>query len=330
MGTTGINNSGVFEDDAAMFKSAAWWRGGVVLGRYLTADDIDGLFDHKDVTRVPTYVNVPFHDGISLRDNFVEIEGKHTQLTADGFPVGVNGARYSGLQASTLTDTAARLLREYPDLVKGGVAAVTIGHGTKLAITLELEGTISIPGYSDMTRYLSLADSRDGQTSAVFGDSLGVTVCENTFAAYVLGKQFAVKVRHTGDPDTYYKQAVQRLMDQVESQGDVAAAVERLANEAYTADDFSTLVTELIGKRPEEEGRGRTMWDKARDGLWERHRGDDIAPLRFTKLGALMAVQGYEQHVKNVRGADRQVRHFNNVVFAKQPLTTKASELLVV
>ena len=58
--------------------------------------------------------------------------------------------------------------------------------------------------------------------------------------------------------------------------------------------------------------------------MYERWNGADIAPIKGSVWGALMAVQGYEQHVQAVRKVDRRVRHLDNVLFGKLPLTSKA------
>ena len=60
---------------------------------------------------------------------------------------------------------------------------------------------------------------------------------------------------------------------------------------------------------------------------------EDIAGVRNTKWGALMAVQAWEQKDKPLKGIkndrDRTRRHQSNVIFGKLPITEKASKILI-
>ena len=62
-------------------------------------------------------------------------------------------------------------------------------------------------------------------------------------------------------------------------------------------------------------------------------RDEDIAGVRHTKWGALMAVQAWEQKDKTVKGVksnlERTRRHQANVMFGKLPVTEKAAKILV-
>ena len=42
-----------------------------------------------------------------------------------------------------------------------------------------------------------------------------------------------------------------------------------------------------------------------------------------------MAVQGYEQHVQQVRGGTKQGRHLDRLLFGSMPLTDRAARHLV-
>jgi hypothetical protein len=327
------------QDDVAMFAEAAWHGLGDIKHRLLTADDLEGLFARKDVTSEPVYVctnsgdmGLPFWEA-----EYVEVSDKAGLTTSDGHVVAINSDRYGAIQASTLEEAACRLLTEYPDLVAGAEAAVTMGHGRKVAITLRLVDEITIPGYSAIRNLFTLADSRDGSSAGVGGQGLGVVVCANTFAAYVTGKRFQVKQLHRGIADELFDNALHGLIDQFDAQGEIAEAIDRLCNQPINDEmwtnaspraQFHNLIVDLTGERPEEAGRGQTMWDRRHDEIMQRWNGDDIASVKSSKWGALMSIQGYEQHVAGARKVDRRVRHFDRITFGRLPLTSKAMELM--
>jgi phage/plasmid-like protein (TIGR03299 family) len=320
----------IYEDDVAMFAEPAWHGLGQVFYRLLTADDLNGAFAHKTVEPCKTYAadETAEFDDDAFGPRYIEIPNKTTLVTADGHPVGVNSDKYGAVQPTVLEEAACRLLVEYPDLVAGCEAAVTIGHGTKQAITLRLVDQIVIEGYSTITSLLSLANAHDGTGAAKFGQVQGVTVCGNTYAMYIAGGgDFVVQTRHTANAEEIYAQAVNNLINQMEAQGEIAATIERLCD--TTLDSFHDFVIDLTGDKPDVEGRALTNWEKRRDGLYERWNGEDIAPIKGSVWSALMAVQGYEQHVQSVRKVDRRVRHLDNVLFGRMPLTEKAFATLV-
>ena len=77
-----------------------------------------------------------------------------------------------------------------------------------------------------------------------------------------------------------------------------------------------------------------TRWSNTKADLNNRfHLDEDIAGVRNTRWGALMAVQAWEQKDKSVKGIkssrDRTRRHQANVMFGKLPMTEKAAKALI-
>jgi len=152
-----------------------------------------------------------------------------------------------------------------------------------------------------------------------------VVVCSNTFAAYVLGVQASWSVKHTRHATSYLQWAIDSFVEAAKLQQHLDEQVNRLINESYTAGNFGDLTRSLLGQRPEDEGRSQTSWDKTFDKITARYYHDDLdGGIRETKWGALMAVQGYEQHVQQVRGGTKQGRHLDRLLFGSMPLTEKA------
>lgn len=312
------------KQDLAVYRKEAWHGLGVVVGRLLTVEDINTfiqphwpIIEHRE-----TWVHA--NDGTLVPGSGRQVYN----VTADK-PLQQMGNRHTIMPFSVLGDTAIRFIEE--GLSEGVESAGTLMDGRKAYVTLKVD-EIEIPGYSNMYVLFVLTDVVDGTGAATGGGVIGVIVCWNTFQAYRLSKSFgrAWSIRHTSSMELNWDDAVTAFIEQQKQAKEIRQAVEQLINESYTTADFNQLVKGLLGDRPDDTGRARTMWQNRHDGLWTRYQGDDIAPLRDTKWGALMAVQGYEQHVAPVRGASREERHADKLMFGTQSLTDKAINLLAV
>ena len=121
-----------------------------------------------------------------------------------------------------------------------------------------------------------------------------------------------------------------------------------MANQKFVDEQWDELVPQLIGPSPsevpwwkmtsEQSHQGYynqlTRWQNKRGELNNRFRRDeDIAPIRETKWGALMAVQAWEQKDKSQKGIksqdQRNQQHQAAVMFGKLPMTEKAAKILV-
>ena len=115
-----------------------------------------------------------------------------------------------------------------------------------------------------------------------------------------------------------------------------------MANQEFVDHQWNSLVKDLIGDTPRHDKSATaqgywnslTRWSNTKSKLNNRFYADeDIAGVRNTKWGALMAVQAWEQKDKPLKGIqsvrDRTRRHQANVIFGKLPMTEKAAKILV-
>ena len=120
-----------------------------------------------------------------------------------------------------------------------------------------------------------------------------------------------------------------------------------MANQEFVDEQWDELVPQLIGPSPKQSPwwtsntqshqgyyNQLTRWQNTRGDLNMRFRRDeDIAGVRNTKWGALMAVQAWEQKDKSQKGIKSQDQRNQNhqaaVMFGKLPMTEKAAKILV-
>jgi len=145
-----------------------------------------------------------------------------------------------------------------------------------------------------------------------------------------LGVKSTWSIKHTRNASSYLEWAIDSFVEAAQTQQHIDAQVEQLINDVYTQQDFRFLTSDILGERPEDEGRSQTSYDKVFDSISSRYWSDDLdGGVRETKWGALMAVQGYEQHVQQVRGGTKEGRHLDRLLFGSMPLAEKAIHQLV-
>jgi len=254
----------------------------------------------------------------------------------NGYPLNIGITEHRALTQYHMFDEVVASLLER-GFATGVESKGTLQHGRKGYVTLQVGEPIDIENYSKINRYFTLADAHDSTVSLSARPTLGVVVCANTFAAYVLNNDTATwTIRHTRNAQEYLDAAIGIFYENLELQQEINKEVERWIDTSFTEGQFMDMTRNLMPPCPEisseVEGsaRAHTQWTNRFKAITARYRGDDLDGfIRETKWGALMAIQGYEQHVQKGKGRSTQGKHVDQLVFGDMPLTTKAAQLLV-
>lgn len=318
----------ITNDDILLFESEAWHRQGVVLNRLIQWEDIEGLVLPVAERRPLFYVG---DDGelVEYTDRQVLVDVNYkSHVLGDVKP------SYGIVQFERIRETAQAFLQT--GMVDGLASFLTIDGRRKAATSIKLNGEFELKGYSKVEPYINVGTSHDGSSSFIAAMAHRIVVCANTFQANLLSKPKVWSVRHTRNGDIYAGEAIKVVEDALKLQVEIRNAVEKLINEPFTEADFDKLADDIFrhghgGNRPipseSEDSRARSIYENFRLGIDGRYRGADIAPVQDTKWGALMAVQGYEQHVANGT-KDRQGRHLDRLYFGRLPLSEYAARKL--
>ena len=318
----------IYGDDLAVYAQTAWHGKGITYGHLLSVNEYAENPWQFQANRQELYVQ-DMIDGEIIYTPVSEwdvINGFVIRPDDNGFPLNVGVTEGRGITQYDEMDAAVEKLVEQG--FSAGVASKgTLNHGRKAYVTLEMGEPLKIEGYSDIHKYFTLTDAHDGTIAASGRPTIGVVVCANTFSAYVLGVKASWSIKHTRHATSYLQWAIDSFVEAARLQQHLDDQVERLINESYA---FTGLTKNLLGERPEDEGRSQTSWDKTFDSITARYFHDDLdGGVRETKWGALMAVQGYEQHVQQVRGGSKEGRHLDRLLFGTMPLTDRAARQLV-
>ncbi len=305
-------------------------------------EDARNAFDWCEVVRHPIHIE---HDEIGvILDNRNVLKMVHYP-----FAYAEVSDRYQIVQHRFMADDLTGLLID-TGLVETIESVGTYDNGAVGYVSLKFKEGINIPGWSNVESIFNIGNGHDKHVPLVATQSAIATVCANTFKWNILDKEAVFKFKKMGDPQGMMEEAVKALCDGYERHEQYAAQIERMANQEFVDVQWDHLVVGLIGHKPlfnpeapaftdgKQNHQGYynklTRWSNTKADLNKRfHIDEDIAGVRNTKWGALMAVQAWEQKDKSVKGVksslERTRRHQANVMFGKLPMTEKAAKVLV-
>jgi len=296
-------------------------------------------FDWCEVERHP--INIK-HDGVD-----VVLEGRDVlKMKHYPFAHAEVSSKYQIVQHRFIADDLTGMLID-TELVETIESVGTYDNGAVGYVSLKFKDEINIPGWSKVESMFNIGNGHDKKVPLIATQSATAVVCANTFKWNVLDKEAVFKFKKMGDPQGMMQEAVEELCKGYERHTQYAAQIERMANQEFVDHQWDQLVVDLIGHMPSpslkdgainENKQGYynklTRWSNTKADLNKRfHTDEDIAGVRNTRWGALMAVQAWEQKDKSVKGIkssrDRTRRHQANVMFGKLPMTEKAAKVLV-
>ena len=318
----------------ARYRETPWHQLGTV--GHIGWEEARNAFDWCEVVRHPIHIE---HDEIGV------ILDNRNVLKMVNYPFAYAEVsdRYQIVQHRFMIDDLTGLLID-TGLVETIESVGTYDNGAVAYVSLKFKDDIIIPGWSTVESVFNVGNGHDRVVPLIATQSAFATVCANTFKWNILDKEAVFKFKKMGDPQGMMQEAVEALCESYERQQSYAQTIERMANQEFVEAQWDDLVTELIGPRPMNLNDSLTAqgfynkftrWTNNRKELSYRFYNDnDIAGVRNTKWGALMAVQAWEQKDKSVKGVksslERTRRHQANVMFGKLPMTEKAAKVLVV
>lgn len=330
-------SAGIETYDVGFTIDESWHRhpNYTVTGAAITSDNV---FDTFDFAIAPQPIYTVGSDGTPVWFN-----GKNALVREGGRAAGAGPLPLSAMGPNYVAHSYRDYFARLHALLTGEGATVetvgTLGNGAKAFMSVRLPAgydTLDFPGWSETHSVMNFGDSVDGSSATRAVQSMNVVVCKNTFAAHLMGVPSLWSVRHTTNAKAELDRHLAAFASAIEQTTAIRAAVDRLCNAPFPEADFRELLTapDMVGDpaAPGITARQRTGRTNRIADVMTRYRGDDIAGVRSTRWGALMAVQGWEQHTKTLRGevTDRTSRNLDRVVFGSADrLTETASRRLL-
>ena len=228
---------------------------------------------------------------------------------------------YGVLQNEELVDLAG-VFREAARIERGVdlpiLSAGTLRDRRMAFVSVGVPDDAALDGLPARSHALNLGTSHDGTCALVGCLASYIVVCANTFRASLLGTAAQeISVRHTqGIEDLSEARTILRNMIGAASLTD--AAIARLLDVEYNAGDLwhdlaGQVFPKVYAEPDDEQGwtAAHTKQEKRLEAIQDVYYSDLVpGDTRQTAWGALMAVQGWEQHERTTRTAKgAQPRH---------------------
>jgi hypothetical protein len=317
-------------DKGVYIRHNPWHRGSDDQNKIYLQDDIplDAAFDFAfpfEVVAKDVYVNIG-DDGMPV---MTKDETRIATVRSDnGYIMGVHSSGYGIVQPTVLKDLLETVQMVAPEFNKK-LNIFSLFGGRVNVVYVERE-TSTVFGGGDVIvqRGLALITSHDG--SYVLGAIPTNTVAECMNTVPPKSAHGIYKLRHTKNVEDYIPAMRAAVGMAYANFDDFDREVDRLLAESYTRAEFTNqLLPAVIGQRPEDEGRARTLYDNKFDQLAAQWGAFGQRQAGGTKWGALMSVNSWELWEQSVRGRSRAEAQLTKFMNNNFPMTSKAQKVLV-
>jgi phage/plasmid-like protein (TIGR03299 family) len=265
-----------------------------------------------------------------LPTNPLANEHKLRLRRSDGAVLGVGSARYGVIQNDSLAHLSQAIVDFRPDAHIESAGALFHGKVAWFLIRLDDEAkSFGRKGDEQMFRYLLAYTSHDGSKPFAVRFTNVRVECMNTISL-AWGKnasQLLHTVRHTSNALNYVYEAEAAVKEAVQTFSVMDMEIEALLNTEMRKPAAMSMFRTLLGD-PTDTPRGKTMWEKAFDGIVDEYNADHNANIKDTAWGAVMAVNGWELWGQTARGQSKPEKQMRHLLDGKYDLTSKALALV--
>lgn len=194
-------------------------------------------------------------------------------------------------------------------------AAGLLRDGAQAWVEVSVPETMKTPEGFAFRPNLLACTSFDGSLATTYKRTITATVCDNTLAAALgeRGQQFKVKhSRNSLDKIADVRDALGIVYSMAD---DFTAHVAQLCDIEVTDGQWHKIIDQLASITDDMSDAARTRANNKRGSLQNLWLADErVRPWAGTAFGVLQAVNTYEHHVANVRGAGRVERNMEKAV----------------
>lgn len=279
-------------------REKAWHGLGSVEVDALTVEDaIEKANLDYEVEKVETYIRV----------NRKQVPTGHfvTKRADNDEILGNVGANYTVMQNPEAFDFFNYVVGESEAIIE---TAGVLGKGEQVFMTAKLPAHIEV-GDDHIDDYLLISNSHDGSFALNVMFTPVRVVCNNTLNMAMQGAKNKVSIRHTKNAAHYLKMAKETLGIHDKYASELQAALNGLTKQKMSTTQFNDFVLQLMAKPADyaaykdggslEDFHAKTL--QTVDTLTQYYHdgfGQDTKECKGTRYGALNAITGYFQNVK--------------------------------
>lgn len=300
---------------------------------------IHGHANQRSATALATVGGKKFDDGLTfetIRDEVITFDALEAELTATSITEdGVTSAVVPKHKAILRSDTGAVIgvvgtnfavhqprewVADNLELLTSGTplevqSAGTANGGAQVWIQVANPENRQGPGGFEFRPFILAATGLDGSLSTVYKKNTIAIVCENTYRASLKrSESMEVRIRHTRNSGFRLGEVREALQIVFETGDEFERELEELLGIGVSDRQFERIVKGLTAGTTDSK-RSESIAERKTGELLGLWRNDTrVAPWRGTGLGAMQALNTWQQHVATVKNVDRTMRNAINVV----------------
>lgn len=311
-----------------------WWHElNEPLGRNATWADVEKLVPALtyEVDKVALGDLIDPNEGWKAHDDEYAIVRPHDgQIIKAGI-----GERYTVVQAHefyTWGSEVMDILEKHGEDA-GLVSAVSIRGGRQYAFVFE-QAEVEVNGVA-YRGYFNLLGSHDGSMTNSLRPTNVITVCANTYQMN-LGNAAAFTFRHTSNVDERMEQALTILRATQDARENFEDTIRNLTVVRIMPREFDLLLDGMFPINDDVAARTKAQHELAREAvraLFEAPLNNGVQHTGWAFVQAVNSYENWNAPIRKAKGlgskATRAVRQFDALAKAAQPLTNKATELVL-
>jgi hypothetical protein len=241
----------------------------------------------------------------------------------NGDIIGINGKKHVVIQNAVLADLGDAIISCAPGAkyVAGGAR----NHGEMTFLQIQLPEALYLGHGEDVSRFITLFTNHNGGKIISMASNFRAS-CTNQWGELLKQSQRLTAVAHTASSEMRLREAVFTLEAAVAQFDEWDLALrELIATPARLTDHIGN----IVGPRPDKEGRSLTIWENTWERVSAELRQDFNSNINGTAYGVLMAAQGADEHTSKCGVGKRPEQQIGRLVTARYPLARRAIRSLV-
>lgn len=243
--------------------------------------------------------------------------------SSDGALIGVNSSRFHHHQPSDLAALGDAIINVRDDAYYSAGGQSHDGRTQFLVVTLNGDPIDGPDGGTFQS--VMLVNGTNGNCRLKGIAFTMRLACMNQFPAIFRNGAHLFDLGHSWSARQALPTAVSALQTATRVFDEMDLAIHRLLDTPL--DNPLGMVSEIAGKRPTDDGRALTEWEKRFNAITAEYHADHNAHAQGSMWGMIMAAQGVDEHGSRVKHGNRDLQRNMRVIRDHYPLMDRALTL---
>lgn len=268
---------------------------------------------------------------VGSRKLYIAVNGKPTEVPDVRANVRLSDNKVLGIVSDRYTIVQNREAFEFTNEILGDARYETAGSlrgGRRVWVMARLNESSFVLG-EEVVPYFAVTSTHDGSGRLEVAMTPTRIVCQNTLNIAMREAKRTWSVRHVGNVMKKAEAAKKTLKLVTEYMDVLEVKAEQLAAIPVDKDRWDSIVTSLLGVKPDDSGRKQANWNKRFEDLRNRIDAPDLANHKDNGWGVVNAIADFVDHGEPLRKTENGEERAWETVLDGHPLLDKAYDMVM-